>query len=180
MCRYAFTTYKPHYVCFECRKMFRRRLLRDINHGQKESVEAKCPQCAGYMADMGLDFKPPKTSDIKAWEHIRNLYSVGITFHSCGCSGPGYIPKTKEKIIEKLQTAKEKYIENFRIWNTIELPETKAEFEKFQQRNFPKIVNSLPNNLYADYKKRILDKNEAVKYWTERIQEIDNYIESLR
>lgn len=180
MCRYAFSIYKPHFVCFECRKMFRRRLLKDINYGQKESVEAKCPQCGGLIADMGLDFKPPKTDDVKAWNHLQDLYSVGITFHSCGCSGPGYIPKTKDKIIEKLQNTKEQYIWNFRLWNTIELPETKMEFEKFYQRNFSEIVGTLPYKLYEDYKKRKLDKKEAVEYWIGKIKEIDNYIESLK
>ena len=180
MCRYAFSIYKPHYACFECRKMFRRRLLKDIDHDKKKSLEAKCPQCGTFMADMGLDFKSPRKDDIKAWKHVQDLYSVGITFHSCGCSGPGYIPKTKEKIIESLEGTKEKYIENFRLWNTIELPKTKAEFEKYHQKNFYKIAGTLPHNLYEEYKKRILDKDLAVEYWTGKIKEIDKYIESLK
>ncbi|MBK5721038.1 hypothetical protein JGH11_09170 [Dysgonomonas sp. Marseille-P4677] len=159
--------------------MFRRRLLRDINHSKKESVEAKCPQCEGLMADMGLDFKAPRTDDIKEWSHLKDLHSVGITFHSCGCSGPGYIPKNKEQILSQLENTKRNYIEHFRLWNTIELPETKAEFEVFYQRNFQKVAGSLPQNLYKDYKKRKLDKNTAIKYWTDKIGEIDRHLESL-
>jgi hypothetical protein len=30
MCRYAFKTYKPHYVCFDCRKQFKRPPLSDV------------------------------------------------------------------------------------------------------------------------------------------------------
>ncbi len=30
MCRYAFKTYKPHYVCFSCRKQFKRPPLEDV------------------------------------------------------------------------------------------------------------------------------------------------------
>lgn len=180
MCRYAFSTYKPHLVCFECRKMFRRRLLRDINHGQKESVEAKCPQCGGLMADMGLDFKAPQKDDIKAWKHVQDLYTVGMTFHSCGCSGPGYIPRDKEQILNKLEYTKKSYIENFRIWNTIELPDNKAEFNLFHQKNFQKIAGTLPYNLYEDYKKRKLDKEIAVSYWTDKLKEIDKYMELLK
>lgn len=30
MCRYAFKTYKPHYVCFDCRKTFKQPVIEDI------------------------------------------------------------------------------------------------------------------------------------------------------
>lgn len=30
MCRYSFNSYKPHYVCFDCRKTFKRPVLSDI------------------------------------------------------------------------------------------------------------------------------------------------------
>ncbi|MCG8573675.1 MAG: hypothetical protein MI810_02230 [Flavobacteriales bacterium] len=30
MCRYAFKSYKPHYVCFDCRKTFKQPILEDI------------------------------------------------------------------------------------------------------------------------------------------------------
>lgn len=75
MCRYAIT-YKPHFACFKCRKSFKRRLLKDISDDDKQkSVPAKCPECGELMADMGLDFKAPSKTNIKAWEHLTNLYS---------------------------------------------------------------------------------------------------------
>jgi hypothetical protein len=105
MCRYATTRYKPHFACFNCRKTFKRRLLWDISDDDKLiEVEAKCPQCGKLMADMGLDFASPKKDDTKEWNHIKDLYLVGITFHSCGCTGPGYIPKDKEKLITHFKT----------------------------------------------------------------------------
>jgi len=106
MCRYGMTTYKPHYACFECRKTFKRRLLVDILDGYSTNVQessAKCPECGSIMADMGLDFESPKKKDVKAWKHIALLYDVGITYHSCGCSGPGYIPKEKDSLIAFFQ-----------------------------------------------------------------------------
>lgn len=65
MCRYAMTSYKPHYSCFSCRKTFKRKLLVDINRDlayAKEGEEQpfKCPQCGGIMISMGLDFKSQK------------------------------------------------------------------------------------------------------------------------
>jgi hypothetical protein len=127
MCRYAFKTYKPHFVCFECRKQFKRPPLGDVlrQSGQASVLQrlerapspamrarversigttleslkreyrtlvSKCPQCGTTMADLGLDFKPPPTADLRAWARIRGLLNVGLTWHTCGCSGPGFIP----------------------------------------------------------------------------------------
>ncbi|HTJ51409.1 MAG TPA: hypothetical protein VL443_18240 [Cyclobacteriaceae bacterium] len=61
-----------------------------------------CPQCTTEMADMGMDFKAPKSSDIKAWEIIQGMYKLGHAFHSCGCNGPGYIPHTEEAYADYL------------------------------------------------------------------------------
>jgi hypothetical protein len=93
MCRYAVHQYKPHFACFACRKSFKRRLISDWQRGAITKTEAVCPQCGALMANMGKDFAAPKQSDKKSWMHLQTLYSVGIAFHSCGCSGPGYIPK---------------------------------------------------------------------------------------
>lgn len=41
MCRYAFKIYKPHYVCFDCRKSFKQPILEDIviQNGDWESYK---------------------------------------------------------------------------------------------------------------------------------------------
>jgi hypothetical protein len=128
MCRYAFKTYKPHFVCFECRKQFKRPPLTDVlaQQGRLEvlkklqqaggsatkraSVErsvgttseklrrehrelvSRCPQCGAAMADLGLDFKPPRVSATRAWARIRTMYRLGHAWHTCGCNGPGFVP----------------------------------------------------------------------------------------
>jgi len=97
MCRYAFKKYKPRLACFGCRKAFRRRLKADVDPAGEEHV-ATCPQCARPMADLGLDFHPPPTSARKAWATIASLWRAGITFHSCGCSGPGWRPSTSSAL----------------------------------------------------------------------------------
>ena len=107
MCRYAMSTYKDHFACFECRKTFKRRLLWDVNRdrviNKEEERPAKCPECGKLMADMGKDFEAPKKQDLKSWKHIKSLYEVGITFHSCGCTGPGYIPRDHGTLRQLLQ-----------------------------------------------------------------------------
>lgn len=106
MCRYGYSVYKPYYACFKCRKTFKRRISEDCScsgtGGHAHAKLAKCPDCGELMADMGTDFQAPGKGKIKAWEHLRVLYSVGIAFHSCGCSGPGYVPNTKEGLISHL------------------------------------------------------------------------------
>ena len=100
------TTYKQHYACFDYRKSFRRRLLRDVKKGQSNSLAAKCSECGSLMADMELDFKSPKNDDLKAWQPMRNLFVVGVTFHFCGCTGPSYIPAPTQKLVEYFQEKK--------------------------------------------------------------------------
>ncbi len=51
-----------------------------------------CPECAGPMAAMGLDFKPPAKADEEAWHIISVLYEHGFAFKGCGCHAVGYTP----------------------------------------------------------------------------------------
>jgi hypothetical protein len=58
-----------------------------------KSAAHLCPECNQPMVDMGLDFKPPRQSDEKAWRILSGMFRVGHAFHTCGCDGPGYIPQ---------------------------------------------------------------------------------------
>src|SRR5579871_6499763 len=94
MCRYGVHTYKPHYACFRCRKTFKRPLKREVDPSGRERP-AKCPDCGLLAADMGLDFEAPRRDDTKAWSLAESFWEIGLTFHSCGCGGPGYRPRTE-------------------------------------------------------------------------------------
>jgi DNA-directed RNA polymerase subunit RPC12/RpoP len=102
MCRYGFKQYKQHYACFGCRKVFRKPPVYDWPKAQQpqedETVEIKCPQCGEPMAAMGLDFKAPRQSDVKQWRKVELLYRNGFAYHSCGCNGPGYRPRTLSEV----------------------------------------------------------------------------------
>lgn len=91
VCRYGSAAYKEHYACFACRKSWKP--LRAAAPGTAPPSAGVCPECAGPTAAMGLDFQPPRRVDRKAWRAVEALYEVGITFRSCGCSGPGYRPR---------------------------------------------------------------------------------------
>lgn len=175
MCRYSTAPYKPHYACFECRKTFKRRLMSDINRDDKRTVEAKCPQCGQLMADMGLDFASPPKDHIKAWAHLKDLYTVGITFHSCGCSGPGYIPASPEQLYEYLEEIKQTYLENLAFWRNRIEPETKKEKVKDQNNNWYEL-----SSVSASYKKTVVSNQEGIHFWLNKIKEVEQQLITLK
>lgn len=183
MCRYGITSYKPHYACFACRKSFKRRLSKDIDRDyDKDKIipEAKCPECGELMADMGLDFEAPPKKDVKKWEHMKNLYTGGITFHSCGCSGPGYIPKDYDALMIHLLKTKDQYINMEHFWRHRQEPQTQSEKQKDWNANKEKLV-SMPANMYSGTRKnRKIDKDKALEYWTGKINKIDAHIKVLQ
>jgi hypothetical protein len=81
-----------------------------------------CPQCAGPMADLGLDFKAPKKTAVKAWKIVEGLVTIGKEFYSCGCDGIGYIPKNPrdyEIYLTKVLKAYDGHLK----WNQARTPE---------------------------------------------------------
>jgi len=169
------TSYKPHYACFNCRKTFKRRLKGDIKKGEESTYEAKCPECGELMANMGLDFESPKKDDIKKWEHIESLYSVGITFHSCGCSGPGYIPNSKEKLIEYFEKLKEGYFKNLDFWRTRIEPTNNIERDKDWNKNWAKL-----GSIVSKQRKEIVKNQEGIDHWLTKVREIERKIALIK
>jgi DNA-directed RNA polymerase subunit RPC12/RpoP len=99
MCRYAmYGPYKQHYACFGCRKSFKWPRDAHAPRPAEPSSDVKCPQCGEPMSSMGLDFKPPPRHDTRQWEKVRVLLAHGYAYHSCGCSGPGYRPRTLREV----------------------------------------------------------------------------------
>ncbi len=70
-----------------------------------------CPQCGEQMADMGLDFRPPRHADKKAWRILQGMYRVGHAFHTCGCNGPGWIPSSPADYRRYLESRRKAYNE---------------------------------------------------------------------
>lgn len=168
-------SYKPHFACFNCRKTFKRRLKRDVKNEEEPILEAKCPECVELMANMGLDFESPKKDDVKKWEHIKSLYSVGITFHSCGCSGPGYIPNSKEKLIEYFEELKEKYLKNIDFWRSRTEPTNNSERDRDWNKNWVEL-----GSVTSKKKKEIIKNQEGITFWLKRVQEIESKISLVK
>lgn len=163
-------SYKPHYACFNCRKTFKRRLFTDIKRGEKSTIEAKCPECGELMANMGLDFESPKRDDVKKWQHLQSLYSVGITFHSCGCNEPGYIPNSKEKLIEYFEELKEKYLKNMDFWRARIEPTNNSERDRDWAKNWLELGGVRRRD------REFIKNQEGIDFWMERVKEIESKI----
>lgn len=174
MCKYFIIVYKDHFACFDCQKTFKRKLYINLKKG-KENSPAKCPQCAAPMASMGKDFKSPKKKDDNAWQHLKNLYEVGITYHSCGCSGPGYIPKDHEALIDYFEKIRTDYFQELEFWRHRKEPETKQERIKDEQRNWNKL-----SPINKNHKKEIVKNQEGIDYWMERIYQIESKIKTIQ
>lgn len=106
MCRYAFHSYKSRYVCFGCRKAFKRQpaefWARAEQPGPQRTESPFCPQCGQRMAEPGMDFHPPKQRDRKQWQKVEMLCRAGFRFGSCGC-GDGYRPRSLNEVPEFLE-----------------------------------------------------------------------------
>jgi DNA-directed RNA polymerase subunit RPC12/RpoP len=174
MCKYAMVRYKSHYACFDCRKTFKRRLMWDINRTDKTEVEARCPQCRNLMANMGKDFEAPKMNDIKAWDHTQRLYSAGIAYHSCGCTGPGYIPRTKEALVSYLQEHITGAQEHLNFWRSRTEPANARELDSEKSKS-PKFIYGVPAELRT--KKGEVKTEDAINFWTGKVRELESKIE---
>jgi hypothetical protein len=103
MCRYAqYGPYKRHFACFDCRKGFKRAALARIEGTVDDP--APCPDCGKPMANMRLDFKPPKRSHLEHWEVVAFLFRQGFAYGSCGCGGPGFRPSRWSEVAAFLES----------------------------------------------------------------------------
>ena len=149
----------------------------DIKRDNKDLKEAKCPHCEGFMVDMGLDFESPKKGSIKEWNHIRDLYSVGITFHSCGCTGPGYIPKDKDRLIEYFKEIINDYHKQLVFWRNRIEPKTEQEIQRENSKRWDSI-NRVPFDQRP--KKGTISNEDAKNYWLEKIKEVEQKLKTIK
>jgi hypothetical protein len=97
MCRYAGMHYKTHYVCLSCRVTFK--------HDFDPERERPCPRCRRAMVDAGRDFAAPRRADRAGWRALAAVLNAGLDFHSCGCGGPGFRPRTPAQVRVRLDVA---------------------------------------------------------------------------
>jgi hypothetical protein len=85
------------YACFKCRKSFKRvqevaNISRFMTAEQQKAalnktwernsaMEHKCPDCGNSTFKMGIDFKAPKKSDVKAWAEVEKFILSGKIYY---------------------------------------------------------------------------------------------------
>ncbi|GHS89512.1 hypothetical protein FACS189487_09860 [Campylobacterota bacterium] len=89
---------RPHqYACFDCRKCFKRPQMssspsrfmsKEQRRAQQQEAESFnnerphiCPNCGGQCHYMGLDFKAPKATDLKAWREVEAFIRSGKVYY---------------------------------------------------------------------------------------------------
>jgi hypothetical protein len=98
MCRYSMHPSKTHFACLPCR-------FTSKHWGARwREVNVYCPHCGELMVDLGRDFKAPRRQSVSQWRKVEMLAAAGITFDSCGCSGPGSRPKSLSDAKSQLHT----------------------------------------------------------------------------
>lgn len=176
MCRYSFNTYKHHYVCFDCRKIFKQYptedlIMRDglwdsykqayLSRIPRKAEEFRdrnpklvavldgyfnrrypCPQCRQDMHNIGRDFRAPAQHKIKEWEIIRSIYRTGHAFQTCGCNGPGFIPRKPEEHLEYLRDMEAYYRVRIAQRQT-KTPAELAEYLAYWQQKIEKVQAEL-------------------------------------
>ncbi|MFJ9695970.1 deoxyxylulose-5-phosphate synthase [Kitasatospora sp. NPDC101183] len=88
---------RTSYVCLPCRASYKKA------YGLLEPL---CPRCAGLLFPVGSAFAAPRRRDRDAWRTLTVLLNAGITFHKSCCSGPGYRPRTRREVLERLAYAR--------------------------------------------------------------------------
>ncbi|MBU2713827.1 hypothetical protein [Zooshikella harenae] len=110
---------------------------------------SKCPECGGQMANMGMDFKSPKTTDIKSWKIIEGMFRIGAIYQSCGCEGIGFVPASGS---EYKQYLKEKLSGYLMRLNQVEIDEELNAYERAERAGY---WNSRIKNIQNEIKKII-------------------------
>ncbi len=93
MCRYGMHTYKSRLVCLACRSSFKK--------ASGPASGDRCPRCRAVMVNAGRDLAVPRRRDSAGWRTLEAVLRSGLDFHSCGCGGPGFRPRTLAQLRER-------------------------------------------------------------------------------
>ncbi|MCB9222735.1 MAG: hypothetical protein H6582_03635 [Crocinitomicaceae bacterium] len=99
--------YKSKYICCSCRKSFKRKHASDIKGLDHDEVDAICPDCGEKSTWVGPKFRPPSSTNVKAWKSIEVMSRIGLLDFFGWANNPVTIPESSKALREyllKLQT----------------------------------------------------------------------------
>jgi DNA-directed RNA polymerase subunit RPC12/RpoP len=125
--------YKSKYICTDCRKSFKRKMLADISTSEDiKEKEPKCPDCGNPSIWIGPKFRAPKTDNIKAWNSIKTLNDIGVLNFIGWANVNIKIPETKKSLNDLLKNLKASYERNIESFMTMEYsPDNKNQIKHF-------------------------------------------------
>ncbi|MQS03724.1 deoxyxylulose-5-phosphate synthase [Streptomyces alkaliterrae] len=89
---------RTSYVCLPCRASCKQR------YGPERA--RVCPRCAGRLLHAGSAFAPPRRRDVVAWRVLSVLLHAGVGFHKSCCGGPGFRPRSRREVRERISHAR--------------------------------------------------------------------------
>jgi DNA-directed RNA polymerase subunit RPC12/RpoP len=125
--------YKSKYICADCRKVFKRKILADITKGRNiQEKEPKCPDCGGRTSWIGPKFRAPKSDNINAWNSINTMHDIGVLNFIGWANNHLDIPETQKALRIFLADLKSNYEQNIKRWTTTEYsPDNKNQIKLF-------------------------------------------------
>jgi DNA-directed RNA polymerase subunit RPC12/RpoP len=136
--------YKSKYICTDCRKSFKRKILADVTIDKNiEEKNPKCPDCGKSTDWIGPKFRAPKTENIKAWKSIKALHDIGL-LHSIGWANNYFeIPETTKALKDFLKDLKVNYEWSIKKWATNEY----SSDNKIQIKHFSEAIKKIEKHL---------------------------------
>jgi DNA-directed RNA polymerase subunit RPC12/RpoP len=89
---------KTSYVCLPCRASYKQPYDRE-----RQRV---CPRCSKHLIHVGSAFAAPRRRNTAAWRTLSVLVNAGVGFHKSCCGGPGYRPRTRREVRERMAHAR--------------------------------------------------------------------------
>ena len=127
--------YKSKFICVDCRKVFKRPILKDISKEETLETEPKCPDCGAMTYWIGPKFRAPKLDKIKAWNSVKVLLDIGVLNFLGYANNPMTIPETTKGLKELLLLMKETCNWTIKKWTTYEYSsDNKNQIKYFSDR----------------------------------------------
>jgi hypothetical protein len=125
--------YKSKYICTDCRKSFKRKILSDISNNKEQTeTESKCPECGNLTNWIGPKFRAPKMDNINAWNSIKIMKEIGILDFIGWSTNHIEIPETKKSLNTFLIELKANYEIHIKKWTSAKYtPENKNQIKYF-------------------------------------------------
>ena len=139
--------YKSKYICTDCRKVFKRRVLTDITDDRRvEEKDPVCTDCGQPAEWIGLKFRAPKITDVQTWNSIKVLRDLRILHFIGWAHQEIQIPATQKALHDLLREIKTSYECSVKNWITADYSPRNKEEIKHLSEAIKKIEQYLGEN----------------------------------